>query len=86
MGGSEPLVNTLGSERGNTKLMDVAQRKAKLLKCLNGGISNSTLSTKEYQQGVSFLENHDVFCLWDSDRGVTNLVEMTIETGEAAPK
>ena len=46
---------------------------------------NTQLSTKEYQQGLPFLENY-VFCLWDSDRGVTNLVEMIIETGEAASK
>ena len=44
-------------------------------------------STEEHQQVLSFLEQyHDVFSLTDSDRGETDLVELSIETGEATPK
>ena len=50
-----------------------------------GGV-NSNLTTKE-QQMLSFLKDyHDVFTLDDGDRGETDLVEMTIETGDAVPK
>ena len=51
-----------------------------------GGV-NSNLNTKEHQQMLSLLQDyHDVFSLDDRDRGEIDLVEMTIETGDAVPK
>ena len=51
-----------------------------------GGV-NSNLTTKEHQQMLSLLQDyHDVFSLDDRDRGEIDLVEMTIETGDAVPK
>ena len=68
----------------------VAGRKAKLMEYLSDGITNSELTTKEHQQVLSFLESyHDVFSLDEEDRGETgetDLIEMTIETGDADPK
>ena len=53
---------------------------------MSNGFTGSNLTTKEHQQ-VLFLETfNDVFSLSDSDRGETDLMEMTIETGDAVPK
>ena len=47
-----------------------------------GGV-NSILTTKEHQQMLSFLKDyHDFFSLDYGDRGETDLVEMTIKTGD----
>ena len=70
-------------------LMNVAERKAKLIEFLSEGVTSSNLTTKKHQQVLSFLEDyHDVFSLSNGDRGetLTDLVEMTIETGDAVPK
>ena len=48
---------------------------------------SSEISTEECQRVFSFLEHyHDVFTLTESDRGETDLVEMSIETEDAAPR
>ena len=66
---------------------DLTQRKVKLVECLSNGFAGSNLTTKEHQQVLSLLENYnDVFSLGEGDRGETDLVEMTIETGDAVPK
>ena len=68
-------------------LIDVTQRMVKLVECLSNGFAGSNLTTKEHQQVLSLLENYnDVFSLGEGDRGETDLVEMTIETGDAVPK
>ena len=68
-------------------MRDTSQRKAKPLDYLNEGGVNSNLTTKEHQQMLSFLKDHcDVFSLDDGDKGETDLVEMTNETGNAVPK
>ena len=68
-------------------MRDISQRKAKLVDYLSEGGVNSNLTTKEQQQMLSFLKDyHDVFSLDDGDRGETDLVEMTIETGDAVPR
>ena len=67
--------------------MNATQRKAKLVECLSNGFAGSNLTTKEHQKVLSFLENYnDVFSLGEGDRGETDLVEMTIETGDAVLK
>ena len=66
---------------------NVTERKAKLIECLREGIASGELTTKEHQQVLCFLENyHDVFSLDKGDRGETDLIEMTIETGDAVPR
>ena len=68
-------------------MRDISQRYAKLVDYLSEGGVNSNLTTKEHQQMLSFLKDyHDVFSLDDGDRGETDLVDMTIETGDAVPK
>ena len=80
-------VKTIASKTKIPSLMDEAQQKVKLTECLSNGFTGSNLTTKEHQEVLSFLENfNDVFSLSESDRGKTNLVEMTIETGDAVPK
>ena len=77
-------VKTIDSETKIPSLMDEAQRKVKLTECLSNGF---TSSTKEHQEVLSFLENfNNVFSLSEGERGETNLVEMTIETGDAVSK
>ena len=92
-------VNNFLSEEGTTSvksfnpeekislLMDEAQRKVKLTECLINGFAGSNLTTKELQEVLSFFENfNDVFSLSEGDRGKTDHMEMTIETGYAVPK
>ena len=63
----------------------MTQRKVKLVECLTNGFAGSNLNTKEHQQVL--LENYNnVFSLGEGDRGEIDLVEMTIETGDAVPK
>jgi len=48
---------------------------------------NCTLSTKERQQVLAFLEEfHDVFSVTEGERGETSLVEMEIDTGDSRLK
>ena len=50
-------------------------------------LDTSTLQDPTKKKLLSLLENHhEAFCLNDSDRGETELVEIHIETGEATPK
>ena len=86
-GNTASVVNAIDSTAKLPTVRDVSQRKAKLVDYLSEGGVNSNLTTKEQQQMLSFLKDyHDVFSLDDGDRGETDLVEMTIETGDAVPK
>ena len=77
------LVKTVSSK---WEKLEVNTRKEKLREYLDCGTS-AGVSTEEYQQVLSFLEQyHDVFSLTESDRGETDLVEMSIETGDATPR
>ena len=80
-------VKTIDSRAKIPAPMNVTQRKAKLVEYMGNGLAGSNLTTKEHQQVLSFLENYnDVFSLGEGDRGETDLIEMTIETGSAAPR
>ena len=80
-------VKTIDSRAKISAPMNVTQRKAKLVEYVGNGLAGSNLTTKEHQQVLSFLENYnDVFSLGEGDRGETDLIEMTIETGSAAPR
>ena len=80
-------VRTIDSGAEIPALTNATQRKAKLVECLSNGFAGSNLTTKEHQQVLLFLENYnDVFSLGEGDRGETDLVEMTIEMGDAVPK
>ena len=81
------LTTTVNITDSRDVMSIVAGRKAKLMEYLSDGITNSELTTKEHQQVLSFLQSyHDVFSLDEGDRDETDLIEMTIETGDAAPK
>ena len=77
----QTLVKTVSSE---SEKLEVDNRKREYF---NYGTTSTGVSTKEYQQMLSFLEQyHHVFSLTESDRGETNLVEMSIETGDVTPR
>jgi len=45
------------------------------------------LSEDQKKEFLEFLaEKHDVFALGDGEKGETSLVQMEVDTGEAAPK
>ena len=78
------LVKTINSKYDE---LEVDSRKKKLREFLDCGTMTSEISTEECQRVLSFLEQyHDVFSLSESDRGETDLVEMSIETGDAVPR
>ena len=81
------VVSAVDSTTKLPTLRDTGQRNTKLMDYLSEGGVDSNLTTKEHQQMLSFLKDyHDVFSLNDGDRGETDLVEMTIEIGNAMPK
>ena len=81
------VVNAIDSTTKLPTLRDTSQGKAKLMDCLSERGINSNLTTKEYQQMLSFLKDYrDVFSVDDGDRGETDLVEITIEIDNAIPK
>ena len=77
----QTLVKTVSSE---SEKLEVDNRKREYF---DSGSTSTGISTEECQQMLSFLEQyHDVFSLTESDRGETNLVEMSIETGDVTPR
>eukprot|EP00731_Ephydatia_muelleri_P007839 Em0004g177a len=76
----------LGSVVGNVTSPDNEGRKQKLIEHLVSKISDSFLSEEEQDRLLSVIgDYHDVFSLNEGERGETDLVEMNIDTGEAAP-
>ena len=81
------VVNAIDSNTELSALRGVNQRKATFMDYLSEGTANSNLTTKEHQQVLSFLEDyHNLFSLDDGNRGKTDLVEMTIDMGNAVLK
>ena len=77
----QTLVKTISSE---SEKLEVDNSKKKLREYFDCGTTSTGVSTEECQQVLSFLEQyHDMFSLTESDRGETDLVEMSIETGDA---
>ena len=67
------------------KTLDEASRKVKLGKLL--AEEGAALKWQDKDKLLQFLlENHQVFTLDEGNRGETNLVQMTIDTGEALSK
>ena len=61
------------------------ERIQKLRELVSTGLGLESKEQKE--QLMSLLEEfHDIFNIQDGERGETNLVEMTIDTGDAMPK
>ena len=59
--------------------------RKELVRNLSGRVGNLTISQKE--KFVEFLvEKHEVFALEEDEKGETNLVQMTVDTGGAPPK
>jgi hypothetical protein len=66
--------------------LDNEGRKQKIREHMISQFSDSFLSIEEQDRLLSLVEDyHDVFSLNDGERGETDLVEMDINTGEAAP-
>ena len=64
---------------------DVADRKRKLGKFLSA--EGASLQLEDRDKLFQFLlAHHDIFAIDEGDRGETDLVQMTIDTGEAQPK
>ena len=64
---------------------DVADRKRKLGEFLSA--EGASLQLQDRDKLFQFLlAHHDVFAIDEDDRGDTDLVQMTIDTGEAQPK
>ena len=78
------LVNAIDTK---CDVLGEANRKRVLREYLDSRATSMGTTTKECQQVLSFLEQyHDIFSLTESEREETDLVEMTIETGDATPK
>ena len=66
--------------------LDNEGRKQKIREHMISQFSDSFLSIEEQDRLLSLVEDyHDVFSLNDGERGETDLVEMDINTGDAAP-
>ena len=64
---------------------DVADRKRKLGDFLSA--EGASLQVQDRDKLFQFLlAHHDIFAIDEGDRGETDLVQMTIDTGEAQPK
>ena len=64
---------------------DVTSRKQKLAKLLAG--EGAALKWQDKDKLLQFLlANHQAFAIDEADRGETDLIEMTIDTGDAQPK
>ena len=67
------------------KTLDADSRKEKLGKLFTE--EGAALKWQDKDKLLQFLlKNHQVFALDEAERGETNLVQMTIDTGEAQPK
>ena len=76
---SSVMVNQVMSEE------KVDDRKEKLKVLLNDG--NCSLNSSEQEKLHALLsEYHEVFSLEDNERGETDLVQLTIDTGDAPPQ
>ena len=72
---------------GSEGVGDGLDRKHKLREVLKGQIVGSVLSVEEKEELCGMLlEFDDVFSVEDGERGETDLVEFSIDTGDAGPK
>ena len=80
-------VTTLTTEPANVSRLcskPVAWRKRKLAESVG---STDTLSPEQREELIDFLgEHHTAFALEEHEHGETNLVEFSIETGDADPR
>ena len=71
----------------NTTAADEMGRKDKLKEYLESGGMTGGMTTDKQCEIISLLERyHDVFSLTEGERGETDLVEMSIDTGDAVPR